>query len=369
MKDIIIHLRKLDWVLIVVTLLLVGIGLLSIYSSSLGKGDFLNFKKQLIFFGIGIFLMIFLSFFDWRTLREDPHLILILYFLCLASLVGLFFFAPEIRGTKSWYKLGPVSIDPIEFTKIVLIILLAKYFSTRHIEMYRITNILISGLYVLIPSILVFLQPDLGSVLILISLWLGVLILSGIKIRHFLILVLVFLLIFIFSWKTLLKNYQKERILSFIWPQISDPLKIGWNQGQAKIAVGSGGIFGQGIGRGSQTQLGFLPEPQTDFIFAAIAEETGLIGVSILLFLFLILLWRIFKIAMGGGVASSRSNFAYLFASGLSLLFIIQIFINIGMNIGILPIIGIPLPLISYGGSSLLATFIGLGILQSIKTH
>ena len=370
MKDIIIHLRKLDWVLIVVTLLLVGIGLLSIYSSSLGKGDFLNFKKQVIFFGIGIFLMIFLSFFDWRLLREDPHLILILYFLCLALLVGLFFFAPEIRGTKSWYKLGPISIDPIEFTKIVLIILLAKYFSTRHIEMYRINHILISGLYIFIPSFLVLRQPDLGSVLILISLWLGVLILSGIKIRHFLILVLVFLLIFIFSWKTFLKDYQKERILSFIWPQISDPLKIGWNQRQAKIAVGSGGIFGQGIGRGSQTQLGFLPEPQTDFIFAAIAEETGLIGVSILLFLFSILIWRIFKIAMGGGwVASSQSNFAYLFASGLSLLFIIQIFINIGMNIGILPIIGIPLPLISYGGSSLLATFIGLGILQSIKTH
>ena len=364
------HLKKLDWVLIITTLLLVGIGLLSLYSSSLGKKDFLNFKKQLIFFGIGIFLMIFLSFFDWRLLREDPHLILILYFLCLALLVGLFFFAPEIRGTKSWYKLGPVSIDPIEFTKIVLIILLAKYFSTRHIEMYRINHILISGLYIFIPSFLVLRQPDLGSVLILISLWLGVLILSGIKIRHFLILVLVFLLIFIFSWKTFLKDYQKERILSFIWPQISDPLKIGWNQRQAKIAVGSGGIFGQGIGRGSQTQLGFLPEPQTDFIFAAIAEETGLIGVSILLFLFSILIWRIFKIAMGGGwVASSQSNFAYLFASGLSLLFIIQIFINIGMNIGILPIIGIPLPLISYGGSSLLATFIGLGILQSIKTH
>jgi rod shape determining protein RodA len=364
MKSFIIHLRKLDWVLIIVAILLVGFGLLSIYSSSLGKGDFLNFEKQIIFFGIGIILMIFLSFFDWRMLREDPHLILILYFLCLALLVGLFFFAPEIRGTKSWYKLGPVSIDPIEFTKIVLIILLAKYFSTRHIEMYRINHILISGLYIFIPSLLVFLQPDLGSVLILISLWLGVLILSGIKIRHFLILVLVFLLIFIFSWKTFLKDYQKERILSFIWPQISDTLKIGWNQRQAKIAIGSGGIFGQGIGKGSQTQLGFLPEPQTDFIFSAMAEETGLIGISFLLFLFSILIWRIFKIAI-----SSQSNFAYLFASGLSLLFIIQIFIHIGMNIGILPIIGIPLPLISYGGSSLVATLIGLGILQSIKTH
>jgi len=364
MKSFIIHLRKLDWILIIVAILLVGFGLLSIYSSSLGKGDFLNFKKQIIFFGIGIILMILISFFDWRMLREDPHLILILYFLCLFLLVGLFFFAPEIRGTKSWYKLGPVSIDPIEFTKIVLIILLAKYFSTRHIEMYRINHILISGLYIFIPSLLVFLQPDLGSVLILISLWIGVLILSGIKIRHFLILVLVFLLILIFSWSTILKDYQKERILSFIWPQISDTLKIGWNQRQAKIAIGSGGIFGQGVSKGSQTQLGFLPEPQTDFIFSAIAEETGLIGVSFLLFLFSILIWRIFKIAI-----SSQSNFAYLFASGLSLLFITQIFINIGMNIGILPIIGIPLPLISYGGSSLVATLIGLGILQSIKTH
>jgi len=362
MKGILIHFKKLDWVLIFTAIFLVGMGLLSIYSSS--KGDFLNFKKQIIFFGIGIILMILISFFDWRMLREDPYLILILYFLCLLLLIGLFFFAPEIRGTKSWYKLGPVSIDPIEFTKIVLIILLAKYFSTRHIEMYRINHILISGLYIFIPSLLVFLQPDLGSVLILISLWIGVLILSGIKIRHFLILVLVFLLILIFSWSTILKDYQKERILSFIWPQISDPLKIGWNQRQAKIAIGSGGIFGQGVSKGSQTQLGFLPEPQTDFIFSAIAEETGLIGVSFLLFLFSILIWRIFKIAI-----SSQSNFAYLFASGFSLLFITQIFINIGMNIGILPIIGIPLPLISYGGSSLVATLIGLGILQSIKTH
>jgi len=364
MKSIVLHLKKLDWVLIVSTFLLVGFGLLSIYSSSLGKGDFLNFKKQIIFFGIGIILMILISFFDWRTLREDPRLILILYFLCLVLLVGLFFFAPEIRGTKSWYKLGQVSIDPTEFTKIVLIILLAKYFSTRHIELYRIIHILISGLYVFIPSLLVFLQPDLGSVLILLSLWVGILIVSGIKLRHFLILVLCFLLISIFSWSTILKDYQKERILSFIWPQISDPLKIGWSQRQAKIAIGSGGIFGQGLFKGSQTQYGFLPEPQTDFIFSAIAEETGLIGVSFLLFLFSILIWRIFKIAI-----SSQSNFAYLFASGLSLLFITQIFIHIGMNIGFLPIIGIPLPLISYGGSSLIATFTALGILQSIKTH
>ncbi|NCO25232.1 FtsW/RodA/SpoVE family cell cycle protein, partial [Candidatus Parcubacteria bacterium] len=133
-----IHLKRLDWVLIVSTLFLVGIGLFSIYSSSLGRGDFLNFKKQIIFLGLALFLMFLFSFFDWRGLRENPYLILILYFLCLFGLLGLFFFAPEIRGIRSWYKFGPLALSPIEFTKIVLIILLAKYFSMRHIEMYRI---------------------------------------------------------------------------------------------------------------------------------------------------------------------------------------------------------------------------------------
>ena len=358
------HLKNLDWILIISALLLVGIGLLSLYSSSLAKGDFSNFKKQIIFFGIGFFLMLELSFFDWRALRDNPYLILILYFFCLVALLSLFFFAPEIRGVKSWYKIGGLTIDPIEFTKLVLIILLAKYFSTRHVEMYQIRHILLSGFYFLIPAILVFFQPDLGQVIILILLWSGILIISGISFKRFLILVFCFLLIFILAWNFALKDYQKVRVLSFIQPQLADPLAIGWSQNQAKIAIGSGGVFGQGIGSGSQTQYGFLPEPQTDFIFAAIAEETGLIGVSVLFFLFSILIWRISKI-----VLSAQTNFPRLFASGFVILLISQIFIHIGMNIGILPIIGISLPLISYGGSSLIATFIELGILQSIKTH
>ena len=140
MRGILIHFKKLDWILISSALFLVGMGFLSLYSSSQGRGDFLNFKKQIIFLTGGIFLMFLLSFFDWRVLRGDPYLILILYFFCLISLVFLFFFAPEIRGVRSWYKVGQVSIDPIEFTKIALIILIAKYFSMRHIEMYRINK-------------------------------------------------------------------------------------------------------------------------------------------------------------------------------------------------------------------------------------
>lgn len=363
MKNIFIHLRSLDWILIITTLLLVGIGLLSIYSSSLSGGDFLNFKKQIIFLGIGFTFMLILSFLDWRIFQNNPYLILTLYLLSLLALAGLFFLATPIREVKSWYKIGPVSIDPIESAKIVLIILLAKYFSMRHVEMYKFQHIILSGVYVMIPSILIFFQPNLGSVIILILLWIGVLIVSGIKIRHFLILCLAGFLILVFSWGFLLKDYQKERIMSFVNPQ-ADPQGISWNVNQSKIAIGSGGIFGKGIGQGSQTQYGFLPEPQTDFIFSAIAEETGLAGVSFLLLLFSFLVWRIFKIAV-----SVRSNFPRLFAIGFAAVLISQLFINIGMNLGLLPIIGIPLPLVSYGGSGLVATLAGLGIIQSIRVR
>ncbi|HXK31926.1 MAG TPA: FtsW/RodA/SpoVE family cell cycle protein [Candidatus Paceibacterota bacterium] len=354
------YLKQLDWILIICAFLLVIIGLLSIYSSSSGRGDFLNFEKQLIFLGIGIFLMFFFCFFDWRAFRENSSLILILYFACIVGLIGLFFLAPEIRGVQKWYKVGPFSIDPVEFMKIVLIILLAKYFSMRHIEMYRVKHIVLSGFYILLPVSLVFFQPDFGSVIILVALWIGILIASGIKLRHFLILFLCGILILTLCWLFLIKDYQKERVISFLFP--ADPLGADWSQNQARIAIGSGGIFGQGIFNGSQTRYGFLPEPQTDFIFAAVAEEAGLVGVSALLILYLVLILRIFKIAM-----SSQSNFPRLFCIGLVIVLISQIFIHIGMNLGILPIIGISLPLVSYGGSGLITILVSLGIIQSIK--
>ncbi len=306
--------------------------------------------------------MLTVSFFDYRILRNNPYLILVLYFLCLVFLGGVFFFAPEIRGVKSWYKVGPISLDPIEPTKIVLIILLAKYFSMRHVEMYKFWHIIFSGIYVLIPSLLIFFQPDLGSVLILIAIWIGILIISGIKIRHFLILTLCSLLVLVFCWQFLLRDYQKERILSFMIPY--DPLGISWSQNQAKIAIGSGSILGTGFKRGSQVQYGFLPEPQTDFIFAAIAEETGFVGIGVLFSLFTLFLWRIIKL-----ILSCRYNFSRLFVSGFILFIFLQFFVNIGMNLGIIPVIGLPLPLVSYGGSSLISIFIGLGILHNIKVH
>ena len=358
-----IHLKRLDWPIIICSVLLIAIGLLSLYSSSVGKADFLNFKKQIVFALVGIALVFLISSMEWRILRNQPYLITILYIIGCLSLAGLFFFAPEVRAVKGWYRIGPLSIDPVEFNKIVLVLLLAKYFSVRHVEVYRIRHILYSGLYVLVPSILLFFQPNMGQVLILVALWLVILLVSGIRMKTFFAIILILFMFLALGWSVILKDYQKERITSFILPQL-EPLGAGWSRTQAKIAIGSGGLLGQGFMRGSQTQYGFLPEDQTDFIFSAIAEEFGFLGISVVFVLFLILIWRIVKISI-----KSETNFPRLFTVGFVILLFSQVFIHIGMNLGILPIIGIPLPLVSYGGSNLILTCIGLGIVQSIKSH
>ncbi len=356
------HIKKMDWVLSGFVLLLSFLGLLSLYNYS-GEGIANSFQKQVVFLVIGFALMIFLSFFDWRILKESSFLVLMLYSAGIILLLGLFFFAPELRDVKRWYVIGPVSFDPVEFFKIVFVILMAKFFSKRHVEMYKFSHIVLSGIYVAIPSVIVFFQPDMGSAIALLALWIGILILSGIKIKHFLILSLVGILILSLGWVFLLKDYQKVRVTSFISPHI-DLQGINWNPEQARIAIGSGGLFGQGLGQGSQTRYGFLPEKSTDFIFSAIAEETGLVGVFVLLSSFLIIIFRILKIAL-----KAPDNFSRLFCSGFVVLIVSQVFINVGMNLGILPIVGIPLPLVSYGGSSLIFTFIGLGIIQNIKSQ
>ena len=354
------YLKKLDWGIIISASLLVCLGLSAIYSTCLAKNNFLNLEKQIVFFVVGFLLMLAISFLDYRVLRNNSYLILVLYGFCLLLLLGLHFFAPEIRGTRGWYKLWLLSLDPIEPTKIVLIILLAKYFSMRHVEMYKFRHVVFSGLYIFLPAILIFIKPDLGGTMVLVMLWIGILLISGIKIRHFLILFLCFVILVTFSWNFLLKDYQKDRVLSFIFPY--DTLGGSWSQTQAEVSIGSGKILGQGIGQGSQIQYGFLPEPHTDFIFSVIAEEWGMVGVLILFGLYTNLVWRVLKIAI-----DSESNFPRLFASGFAIVLIAQFFINIGMNLSILPVVGIYLPLISYGGSGLVFTFMGLGILQSIK--
>ena len=355
-----IHFKKLDWVLIIAVVLVTCLGLSAIWSTGLAKNDFSNFIKQLIFFGVGFSIMILISFFDYRILRNNPYLILVLYFLSLALLAGLQFFAPIIRGTRGWYKIGFITLDPIEIAKIILIILLAKYFSVRHVEMYKLRHILISGLYVILPSALIFIKPDLGGAMILWLMWIGVLLVSGIKLKHFLILFIGFCIVAGFAYGFVLEPYQKERITAFLFPY--DVLGSSWSQTQTKISIGSGRIFGEGLGQGSQVQYGFLPEPHTDFIYSVMSQEWGFIGVLVFFILYLVLIWRILKIAI-----ESDSNFPRLFAVGFAIVLISQFLFNIGMNLTLLPVVGIYLPFVSYGGSGLISNFISLGILQSIR--
>ena len=229
--------------------------------------------------------------------------------------------------------------------------------------MYRIQHIILSAIYFGVPFALVFFQPNLGSGGLLILLWLIILLVSGLKLRHFLAIMALGVIFATLAWTFVLHDYQKSRIISFLEPEL-DPLGIGWSQLQSKIAIGNGGIWGTGIGKGTQTQHGFLTEPHTDFIFSAIGEEFGLVGIGTVFILFFVLLWRVFKIGI-----MAESNFPRLFSIGFGALLIIQFAVNIGMNIGFLPIVGLPLPFVSYGGSSLLMLFFGLGVLQSIKTR
>ena len=358
-----VYLKRIDWLLMASAVLLTVMGILTIYSIASSKESFLIFKKQIIFFAISIALAIFFTILDWRNFRDNSYILLFLYGFCILLLIGLFFFAPNIRGVKGWYKIGGISFDPVNLTEIVLVLLLAKYFSKRHIEMYKVSHIFLSGVYVFLPASLIFFQPDFGSALIFIVLWISILLVSGVKLKHFLLLVLIGLLILVFCWQFLLKDYQKARVLSFLNPE-GQVLSTGWSQAQSKIAIGSGGFFGKGLKKNFQVRYGFLPEPHTDFIFSAIAEEFGLSGVLILFLLYFILFWRIVKIAK-----EANNNFPRLFAIGFLSVLFSQFFIHIGMNVGILPVIGISLPFVSYGGSGLMVMFLALGILQSIKVH
>ena len=212
-----------------------------------------------------------------------------------------------------------------------------------------------------LAALLIFIKPDLGGTMVFVLMWLGILLVSGIKLKHFLALSLCFMLVAGFSWQFLLADYQKARVVNFIFPY--DVLGGSWSQAQTKVSIGSGQLFGQGLGKGSQVQYGFLPEPHTDFIFSVIAEEWGLAGVTVFFTTYLILIWRILKIAI-----NSQSNFPRLFGIGFAIVLITQFTINIGMNLSLFPVVGIYLPLVSYGGSGLIANFVSLGILQSIYT-
>ncbi len=319
------------------------------------------FYRQIIWLGVAVFVFFVASRIDWRFLRRTGVIAFAFFFSCLILL--MLFAVPPTKGARSWFDLGLFAFQPVDFVKLVLILLLSKYFSRRHIEIANIRHIIISGVYAFIFFFLVFLQPDFGSAIILFSIWFGMVLVSGISKKHLTAVFLIGLSVFSGLWFFVFQDYQKARITSFIHP-LADLRGAGYNAYQSTIAVGSGEILGKGVGYGSQSKLKFLPEYQTDFIFAAFSEEWGFVGDVVLLGLFGVLFWRVLDISQKG-----ESNFEILFGLGLAILFLSHSVIHIGMNIGLLPVTGITMPFMSYGGSHLIAEFLGLGILVGMSRY
>ncbi len=342
-------LNPVNWPILLSSLLLITIGILVIYSSSYELSI-----QQLIFTIVGIGIFVFVANLDLHLFEK---FIKPLYFFTILLLIAVYILGIETRGSIRWIPLGFFNIQPSEFAKPVLILLLALFWS-RNAPSWK--NIFKSLLWIFPFVFLIFKQPDLGSTLTLVAIWLGMLFSSSVPVKKVIILILIAFIVLPTSW-VFLRDYQKQRVIGFLQPSV-DPLGRGYNLIQSTIAVGSGQIYGRGLGRGTQSRLQFLPEFRTDFIFASIAEEMGLVGSLIILSIYLFLLTYCLKIASD---TEDRFNFSLIIGVLSMLLF--QVFVNIGMNIGILPITGITLPLISYGGSSLIATLFCLGIVASVS--
>lgn len=352
--------NKIDWVLFSVSMLLVGAGLVTMNSFVAGQNYF--FEKQIIWALVGIVIFFALSFVDFRFLRRTS-VIVILFLVSAFILALLFFFGDFVLGAQSRFDLGIFSLQPSDPVKLVAILLLAKYFSRRHVEIANVKHILVSGFYTFVLFLLVFLQPDFGSAIIIALIWLGMVLVSGISKKHLAAVFLVGAIAFAELWGFAFEDYQKQRIFTFIHP-LTDLQGTGYNAYQSTIAVGSGQVFGKGIGYGTQSKLQFLPEYETDFIFAAFAEEWGFIGVVMILLLYAVVIWRIIKNAIHGA-----TNFEILFGAGLAILFVSHFVVNVGMNIGLLPVTGTTIPFLSYGGSHLITEFVGLGILMGMRRY
>lgn len=348
-------LKDVDRFLFVGVIILVLFGLAVIYSTSFGTDKIVNFQKQVVFSAIGIALMVGAALVDYRTLKTYSG---ILYVIAVLILVLTLIVSYETRGVYRWLNLGEFSIGPSEFVKLILVIILANFFSTRNIGEFR--YILLSAVYAGVLIGLVFLQPDMGMASLFFAIWILMLFVSGAKFKHMAVIVVFTLVFAAGSWNFALKDYQKERVWTFLNPA-QDPLGRGYNVIQAKIAVGSGGLLGKGFARGTQSQLNFLPEKYSDFIFAALAEEFGFLGIGLLFLIFFFIFSRILSV-----IKKVNDAFGKMLIFGIGIMIFSGFFINIAANISLLPVTGLPLPLISYGGSSLLATLLSLGIIQSV---
>lgn len=328
--------------------------------SHVGENSFFN--QQLIWLSVSVVVFFMLLVPDYRFLRTT-NAGFYAYVVIIILLILTPFFADEILGARQRFDFGFFSLQVSDPAKLVLIAILAKYFAKRHELIGDFRHIIVSGIYTLIMFGLVFLQPDFGTAMILFLIWFGMVLVAGIRFRHLAIVFLVGVMAFGGLWQFAFKDYQKERIMTFLNP-LADIQGAGYNAYQSTVAVGSGEIFGKGIGYGTQSKLLFLPEYETDFIFAAFAEEWGVVGVGILFTLFAILILRLLYHAINGA-----SNFEKLFAVGVAIYLLSHFFIHVGINIGLLPVTGTTVPFLSYGGSHLVTEFAALGMVLAMSRY
>ncbi len=348
-----------DWTLVVPAVLIALVGILTM--NTFGQGVSLAGRQTVILLiSLGAYAV--LSFLDLRFIRR-ALVAVALYGTAVVFLIAVLLFADPVMGARSWFSFGPVSFQPADFAKLAGIVLLAKYLSRRHVEIGDFRHILVSGLYVVVPTLLILIEPDMGNAIIFCTLWIALMLVSGISKKHLFFLGVVAFCIALVFWFEGLKPYQRTRIISFVNPA-ADIHGAGYNAYQAKIAVGSGEILGKGVGYGTQSKLRFLPEYQTDFIFAAYAEEWGFIGVTLLLGLYGLLLARLVQIAR-----AAATNFDAFFTLGVVILFASHLAIHAGISLGLLPVTGTTIPFMSSGGSHLLLEFGLLGIVTSLAQH
>lgn len=348
-----------DPILFGAVMILSFMGLATMYTF---QGDNSFFDRQIVWIAVSVGVMLLAMVPDYRFLRTGNTTFL-LYALILILLVLVLFIGEITLGAQSRFNLGFFSFQPSDPAKLVLIAVLAKYFSKRHELIGDFRHILVSGVYAFLIFGLVFIQPDFGSAIILFFIWFGMVLVAGIRFKHLAIVFVLGTLAFGGMWQFAFQDYQKERIMTFLDP-LSDIQGAGYNAYQSTIAVGSGQIWGKGIGYGTQSKLEFLPEYETDFIFAAFAEEWGLVGVGILFVLFGVVIWRLLRHAIFGA-----TNFERLFATGVALLFTSHFFVHIGMNIGLLPVTGTTVPFLSYGGSHLMTEFLGVAVVMAMRRY
>jgi rod shape determining protein RodA len=348
-----------DWTLFLPALTLSLLGILTI--STFGGGASLA-PRQLLWLAIAVVLYLGLSRFDIRFVRRTS-VVMALYIVSGILLAALILFASPVLGARAWFSFGPFSFQPADLAKLALIAFLAKYLSRRHVEIGDFRHILVSGAYALVLILLILIEPDMGNAIIFSVLWLGMMLVSGISKKHLLVIGLIGLVAASALWFGGLKPYQRTRIISFVNPA-GDIHGSGYNAYQAKIAVGSGELFGKGIGYGTQSKLRFLPQYQTDFIFAAFAEEWGFMGVTLILSLYALLFVRLAQIAR-----VAATNFDAFFTLGVLILFAAHIAIHVGISLGLLPVTGTTIPFMSSGGSHLVLEFAALGIITSLARH